>query len=231
MIEMKRQNTGLNLNQSVMNVLELYKINIIQIYSCTSDNGKNMIKLGEIMETFQKEFLLDDNFIETHFEENEFEENDFESSEEMLENNLIQDVDLELNSILTVLKCAVHTLQLAVMDAMKKLNLGGNLNYVRGVIKKLRTPKYRQLHLDNNANKVQLDVPTRWNSIYIMLESLICYKEIYKSLYGSKIHKEIEMTEADWKFVEKYIIAFKPAFIATKQLQSFQLSMRKKSFF
>lgn len=112
---------------------------------------------------------------------------------------------------------------------MKKLNLGINLSYVRGVIKKLRTPKYRQFHVDNNANKVQIDVPTRWNSIYIMLESLLCNKELYKSLYGTKGNKEIEMTEADWKFVEKYLTAFKPAFIATKELQSFQLAMRKKT--
>lgn len=47
MIEMKQQNTGSNLKQEVMNLLSLYNINILQIYSCTSDNGKNMIKLGK----------------------------------------------------------------------------------------------------------------------------------------------------------------------------------------
>ena len=48
MIEMKQQNSGVNLHQQVMNLLSLYNINILQIYSCTSDNGKNMIKLGKI---------------------------------------------------------------------------------------------------------------------------------------------------------------------------------------
>ena len=207
---MRNQNTGINLNQSVMHILGLFNINITQIYSCTSDNGKNMIKLGEIMENYQKDFLLEENH------ESDFDENESCDGNEFLEYNLIEEIDLELSSILTVLKCAVHTLQLAVTDTMKKLNLGPNLNYVRSVIKKLRTPKYRQLHIDQNLKKVQMDVPTRWNSIYIMLESLNINKEIYKSLYGTKGCKEIEMSEADWKFVEKYLNAFKPAFIATK---------------
>lgn len=100
-----------------------------------------------------------------------------------------------------------------------------NLNFVRNVIKKLRTPKYRQLHIENNANKVQLDVPTRWNSIYIMLQSLVANKDLYKSIYGQRSFKEIEMAEAHWNFVHKYLEAFEPVFIATKYLQSFQLAM------
>ena len=108
---------------------------------------------------------MEENHLEIEFDENESLD-EFESSEEILENHLIQDIDSKLSSIITVLKCAVHTLQLAVIDTMKKLNLGPNLNHVRVVIKKLRTPKFRQFHVDNNANKVQLDVPTRWNSIY-----------------------------------------------------------------
>lgn len=115
---------------------------------------------------------------------------------------MFDEINFELGSILTVLKCSVHTLQLAVHDTMKKLKLEENLKFVRTVIKKLRTPKYRQFHVDNN-------------------------KELYKSLYGQRGNKEIEMTEADWNFVEKYLIAFKPVFIATKELQSFQLAMSK----
>lgn len=170
------------------------------------------------METYQQDFLL-----ENHDEYDSI-NSDF-NVEDTLDNVLIDEIEFELSSILTVLKCAVHTLQLAVHDAMKTLNMSTNLNFIRSVIKKLRTPKYRQLHVDNNANKVQMDVPTRWNSIYLMLQSLIVNKDLYKSVYGQRINKEIEMSEADWKFVEKYLEAFQPVFIATKQLQSFQLAM------
>ena len=50
-------------------------------------------------------------------------------------------------------------------------------------------------------------------------------KELYKSIYSQRGNKEIEMSEADWKFVLKYLEAFEPVFIATKYLQSFQLAM------
>ena len=62
---------------------------------------------------------------------------------------------------------------------------------------------------------------------FILLQSLVENKDLYKGLYGLKGNKEIGMSVADWKFVEKYLDAFKPAFIATKNLQSFQLAMSK----
>lgn len=226
MIEMKMQNTGVNLLQEVKNILNLYNLNIVQIYSCTSDNGKNMIKLGEVMDQYQQEHIINIEEIEDVTEEiSDMSQN--ESSAELIETMMNEEIEFELSSFLSVIRCSVHTLQLAVHDAMQKLNLGNHLTSVRGVIKKLRTPKYRQIHVDNNANKVQLDVTTRWNSIYIMLQSLMANKDLYKSMYGQKGNKEIEISVADWKFVENYLDAFKPAFIATKNLQSFQLAMSK----
>ncbi|CAO1354372.1 unnamed protein product [Diamesa serratosioi] len=62
-----------------------------------------------------------------------------------------------------------------------------------------------------------------------MLQSLMANKDLYKSMYGLKGNKEFEMSVADWKFVEKYLNAFKPAFIA-KYLQSFQLAMNINMF-
>lgn len=181
------------------------------------------------MEIYQQEFLVEQHDEDEDEDENDSEIYDFnaETNQDIIDNALISEVEFELSSILTVLKCAVHTLQLAVHDTMKALNMSANLNNVRNVIKKLRTPKYRQLHIENNANKVQLDVPTRWNSIYIMLDSLIANKDLYKSIYGQRENKDIEMTEAQWKFVQKYLDAFKPVLVATKHLQLFQLGMSK----
>ena len=175
------------------------------------------------MEIYQQDFLL-----EVHEEDKDDSFNldyNVETNEKEMDNMMQEEIEFELGSILTVLKCSVHTLQLAVHDTMKNLNMTTNLNFVRSVVKKLRTLKYRQLHVENNANKVQLDVPTRWNSIFIMLQSLMANKELYKSIYSQRGNKEIEMSEADWKFVQKYLEAFEPVFIATKYLQSFQLAM------
>ena len=43
---------------------------------------------------------------------------------ERIEKILSEEIEFELSSFLTVIKCSVHTLQLAVYDAMQKLNLG-----------------------------------------------------------------------------------------------------------
>ena len=109
-----------------------------------------------------------------------------ETNEDVIDNMMQEEIEFELGSILSVIKCSVHTLQLAVHDTMKKLNMTTNLNFVRSVVKKLKTPKYHQLHVENNTNKVQLDAPTRWNSIFIMLQSLMANKELNKSIYNQR---------------------------------------------
>ncbi|XP_036322173.1 uncharacterized protein LOC118736188 [Rhagoletis pomonella] len=46
----KEQHTADNLKQLILEALERYEINIEQIYSITSDNGRNMVKCGSLLQ-------------------------------------------------------------------------------------------------------------------------------------------------------------------------------------
>lgn len=43
MVELKQRHTAEHLEQEVLNILTSYKIDVSQIYSCTTDNGSNIL--------------------------------------------------------------------------------------------------------------------------------------------------------------------------------------------
>ncbi|PVU95154.1 hypothetical protein BB559_002829 [Furculomyces boomerangus] len=61
------------------------------------------------------------------------------------------------------IRCAAHTLQLAVFDVLKK-NLFKKIKNCRSICVKLRTPNIMNIIKVLNQNKPKLDVSTRWNS-------------------------------------------------------------------
>ncbi|KAL7725304.1 hypothetical protein ACLKA6_012635 [Drosophila palustris] len=66
MIQLYHSHTGIYIKEKIINILQDYDIELDQIFSITSDNGKNMIKAIEILndETEEsqesQESLLDD---------------------------------------------------------------------------------------------------------------------------------------------------------------------------
>ena len=71
------------------------------------------------------------------------------------------------------MKCAAHTLQLAVKDAMTQCNCRELVQAARRVSVAARTPTINNTLLKNNCKKAILDVPTRWGSSYEMVERLL----------------------------------------------------------
>lgn len=79
---------------------------------------------------------------------------------EMLENDNIGDNSHLLNGV----RCAAHSLQLAVEDALKKTNVSATINNARTLAIKLRTPNMQILIKDLNINMPPLDCPTRFEN-------------------------------------------------------------------
>lgn len=139
MVALENRHTGEYLSEKTKQVLQKYSIKLDQIFTGTSDNGKNMTKTLEI---------LNDDIIDAEQEladEEESEDTNFDGIVEDCMQNLMDEISL------CDLKCCAHTLQLAINDLLKDYKL--SLGHIRTFVKDLRTP--------NNQLKLrQKKVPT-----------------------------------------------------------------------
>lgn len=166
-IELYERNTSENLKQILIKVLADFDLPMSKIYSITSDNGSNMIKLNRILRENQSEEESteedyeeaphndeDDEF--TFADETEDEEIDTteDSSEEVPNLNQVEQIvedciaELKIEQSLDWsgsqsfkledIRCGVHTLQLAVEDGIRNANLKSLLAKVRSAVKHFR---------------------------------------------------------------------------------------------
>ncbi|KAJ7954601.1 Zinc finger BED domain-containing protein RICESLEEPER [Quillaja saponaria] len=148
-------------------------------------------------------------------------------------NNAMIDVLLEkldsssliLSGSLIHMRCAAHVLNLVV-------NAG--LQLVKRSVDKIResvmfwraTPKREEKFeeaarhlLISYSKKLVLDVATRWNSIYLMLEIAIVYKSIFARLLRKETSKyKIAITEEDWEFARELCGRLKIFYEVTEEL-------------
>jgi hypothetical protein len=229
-VELRKRHTASYLEQEVKKVLDRYSIDKLNLYTYTSDNGRNVISLGKILKSQQhfsklseQIMLVREKLLNQMFEsDSEDEESDNEETDEidqLLSNEL---------SVMSILSCAAHTLQLAVMDTIKILQSNPALSRLRSVVKNLKLDKFKEKL--NGVALPRIDCITRWNSLYTMLDSLKNFKEDYKKLIP-RVPKEdlalISVSQEDWDFVDLFLEAFKPTYICTQRLQHEQLSLGK----
>ncbi|XP_062141946.1 uncharacterized protein LOC133849979 [Drosophila sulfurigaster albostrigata] len=122
MTELGESHTGIYIKNKILEVLDDYGITLDQIYSITSDNGRNMIKAVQVLNDATEESLY---------------EEDIESE------NLLNELDsIELANIHLV-RCAAHTLQLCVFDVNRTKEIADKISACRTLCKSLRTETYR----------------------------------------------------------------------------------------
>ena len=120
------------------------------------------------------------------------------------------------------MRCCSHILQLIVRDGLAIV--GKEIKRIRSVVKYVRSnPKrldlFKQCVIDCNLtyqSSLALDCPTRWNSIYLMLETTILYQKAFDRLedkdpnflkdLGSDLPNEIDWTNA--RVLTKFLKTF-----------------------
>lgn len=154
------------------NLLE-YDIRMEQIFSVTSDNGRNIIKAVSLLDQrYQEQKEKDDDDLlsnEEYIDPDIFDENYYE--------NILNQVRASFDGANTTytdmifgISCAAHCLHLVVTHAIEKTGqIGHLLGKCRAVAKKLRTPSMRTLLRSAGHNMMILDIETRWNSIFSMV--------------------------------------------------------------
>ena len=180
--EFDRSHSGENIKCLILEVLSKFNLSVEQVFSITTDNARNMLKAIEL--------VSEDNIISPN-DEHEDEDDDNNS------------IDIELQDVLSI-KCAAHTLQLAVKDALNNNSHQATISQCRRLAKKLRTPGVMNILKTKNFPMPIVDVVTRWGSIFDMISRLVKLRPFIDDFIGI-IGKEFELTPNVWEEINEIL--------------------------
>ncbi|KAL7135289.1 hypothetical protein ABFS83_11G083600 [Erythranthe nasuta] len=141
---------------------------------------------------------------------------------DLLKNHLRLKNSLVCNGEFMHVKCGAHILNLVVHSGLIVINesigkIMDSVKYVRG--SETRTLKFvecvKQLGLKASKKLVQ-DMPVRWNSTNLMLESALVYKLAFQQLKLVDINYKWCPSDEEWERVEKIAKFFRPFFEMTE---------------
>lgn len=180
--------TAENIRKLIIEKLNEYELSLENVFSITTDNGANLLKtIAELNQEYQNERQ---NLSENSPEDRSVNDNDQsvnDSSDEeidmeifdeeyyidLLSNLRLEFGDLDYSNLILGISCAAHCLHLVVTKSIAKCRAVNQLlAKVRELVKKLRTPTFRNIISNRCLNQAIIDVTTRWNSIYSMVSPL-----------------------------------------------------------
>ena len=181
----------------------------------TVDNAANMLDTVRVLsedDTDNNNEYNTDNIIQSELVEVLLDEDE--------EGTLIHSAEnSDLDFTITAIRCAAHTLQLAIYDFLKQEKISTITEKARKIVKKLRTPLLQSTLSVLSKKNAILDCTTRWNSTLDVLERLHELKE-----YCNEINDEdLKLPPIMWNKFFYLIVVLKPARVATKKLQTEQL--------
>lgn len=121
-------------------------------------------------------------------------------------------------------RCSAHVLNLIVQNGLK--TIGPAVHKIRESVKYVKGSQARKLkfaecvrHVGLKVNRrVRQDVPTRWNSTYLMLESVLAYRMAFYHLQlvdNQYSQSKCFPTQAEWSRIEKITLILKPFYDIT----------------
>ncbi|XP_077547934.1 E3 SUMO-protein ligase ZBED1-like [Haemaphysalis longicornis] len=216
------RHTAEHLTSQVKNTLSRYDLSVTQVYSVTTDNGANMLKAACLLSETDDEpdASSSDEDDDTGYPEFGYCGSLLDDSEEA-ECLGLDGADFKLG-----VRCAAHTLQLAVSDALKDSGSNTLIAECRAHVKKLRVQSamglIRKLGLRKPCTNI-IDCPTRWMSTLNMLTRFVEVKDFAKDFLSRE--QTASWTDSMWAKVEGLIQSLQPAQGATKVLQTEQLTI------
>lgn len=169
------KHTGKNIADMVFGRLTEFGILARLLVGATVDNGRNVIKAVKLMdsemsETIDEEYLSDSDNDDMESIENFWLEPEFQR-------HLITEAAKEFCSVhkpyvydmIDCMRCASHTLQLAVNDALEKTNCSVVIEKARSLVKNLRLQSILLKIEEAGLPLASVDCITRWFSTYVMV--------------------------------------------------------------
>lgn len=237
MRELKERHASSYISKIILAVLKEYQVDLKQVLSITTDNGANMLKAVSLLEEQQRDIISDEEENkeqENEEQENEEKENEIRENEEQENgsNAFITKLDASIGDIATnsgcspilrSVRCAAHTLQLAVDDVLKLKGdcIPAIIGRARKVTKRLRTINVLTIIKTMKLKKPIIDCATRWHSTHDMLERLLLLKDFCRDMAGSI--EELYLSENDWSDIQDICNVLNPAKKTAKLFQTTHL--------
>ncbi|XP_044134821.1 AP-4 complex subunit mu-1 isoform X1 [Bufo gargarizans] len=206
------------LQKLVEGVLEDFEIKKEQILCVVTDNASNMLSTIEKMnvdEETSKQMLEEDSSASIG-ESLETEEN-----ADIFLDNFVEDA-LKLATI-HHMRCAVHTLQLAIRDGLKDRHAATLISKLRQVTVAARAPKTDAILKRRAGKGANLDKTTRWGSTYLMVKRLLELKDFIEEMDN----ENLALTESQWTQTKELENLLSHPFTVTKRLQCDDLTPGK----
>lgn len=166
--------TAENIVLTIKRNLMEYEIQLDQVASITSDNGRNIIKaVAKLDECYQQQQESDRHDNDEYIDPDIFDDDYYENLLDRVRSSFDE---VNYTQMIHGLSCGAHCFHLVVTRAIKKNSIFELLlQKCRRLVKKLRTPTMRALISNAGNNTAIIDIETRWNSIFSMVsKTCVC---------------------------------------------------------
>lgn len=166
--------------------------NVMEEY-CRDDEDcnreSNIVNIGE---SSALDIEIDHCFIE---------ESQIQYDEESVLNEVEKEIITRKESILVCIRCACHTIELAVSDSCKLPEIKELIKISNTVITQLRTPIINGMIMNSKLKRAKIRAKTRWHSLNDSLESLLNLREFCQGLQLQV--KCLYISEENWNKIEE----------------------------
>ncbi|KAM9301722.1 LOW QUALITY PROTEIN: uncharacterized protein PAF06_014937 [Gastrophryne carolinensis] len=207
------------LQKLVEGVLKDFEIKKEQILCVVTDNASNMLSTIEKMNADEgNEQILE---LEEESSASIGESLETEENADIVLDNFVEQA-LKLATI-HHMRCAVHTLQLAIRDGLKDRHAATLIGKLRQVTVAARAPKTDAILKRRAGKGAILDQTTRWGSTYLMVKRLLELKDFIEEMDN----ENIAITESQWTQTKELENLLSHPFTVTKRLQCDDLTPGK----
>lgn len=165
MVELSNRHTGVFLKTKIVEILAQYNVLLDQIFTVTCDNGANMIAAVKELQIELKTLFNSPPDIDAST-----------VSEEQLE--WAGSIEAEFSQTITVVRCAVHTMQLSVGDVIKSFDT--EIRKCTLVSNNCRKIAYKSVFSDKSLPP--LYSKTRWGGVFEMVKYFNQHEELFSEL-------------------------------------------------